>query len=102
MPPPQTHLTKHVASLNSSARQDIVVARGVYHDYKDTMVDMMEAGGDVSIALEKMGDTLVKEAKVSFLMVVEKKEDILQSEEAFKLSELEDEVFAEFLAFGHH
>ena len=51
------------------------MARGVYHDYKDTIKDMVEAGDDLSIALEKMGNSLVKEAKVSFIKVVEKKED---------------------------
>ena len=76
------------------------MARNVYHDYKHTIKDMVEAGYDLSTALEKMGDTLVKEAKVSFLMVVEKKGDFLNSEEVFKFTDLEDEVFAEFLAFG--
>ena len=51
------------------------MARGVYHDYKDTIKDMVEAGDDLSTALEKMGNSLVKEAKGSFLKVVEKRED---------------------------
>ena len=89
LPSPQVHLTNHVASLNSGAGQDMDMARGVYHDYKDTIKDMVEAGDDLSTALEKMGDSLVKEAKVSFLKVVEKKEDPAEVEDGAEYDPVE-------------
>ena len=76
----QEHLIDHVVSMNHGAVLDIGLARGVYSDYRDTVEEMIDAGDDVSAALERMGDNLVKEIE-SFLKVIEKKEDAVEKKE---------------------
>ena len=71
----QVHLTNHVVELNHDAFMGVGLARVVYHDYRDTLQDMMEAGQDHSSALERLGDDLVRGAEESFPKLVEKKED---------------------------
>ena len=77
---PQEHLIDHVVSMNHGAVLDIGLARGVYSDYRDTVEEMINAGDDISAALERMGDDLVKEVE-SFLKVIEKKEDQVEKKE---------------------
>ena len=57
------------------------MARGVYHDYKDTVKDMVEAGDDLGTALQKKGDSLIKKTKVSFRKVVKKNEDLKENKQ---------------------
>ena len=65
-----------MVDLNHDAFMGVGLARVVYHDYRDTLQDMMEAGQDHSSALERLGDDLVRGAEESFTKVVEKKEDL--------------------------
>ena len=73
------HLTNHVVDLNHDACMGVGLARVVYHDYRDTLQDMVEAGQDHSCALERLGDDLVRGAEESFNKVMEKKEDLKKS-----------------------
>ena len=70
----------HVIRQSAAASLQVELARGVHSDYRETVEEIVGAGQELSRTLEKMGDGLVREVEVAFLMVVEKKEDSEESE----------------------